>query len=145
MGATMTGIIEWTNDAQIATWPQLHLPAGPARWADDYIVGMLFVTDKEYDFFAAIAGVRSRFSKPALVPLRGSPMNRSRAANDYFGTHDDHLAGWLHLSEIDRCIADVPDGTFSTGFELDVALGLMRTLVPKLGDSHVRLVFNIED
>ena len=29
--------------------------------------------DKEYDFFAAIAGVRSRFNKPPLIPPRGDP------------------------------------------------------------------------
>ena len=58
--------------------------------------------------------------------------------------HSIAAAGWLHLSEIDRCIRHMSDRTFYTDFELDTALELMRTLVAKLTDAHVRLVFNIE-
>jgi len=52
--------------------------------------------------------------------------------------------GWLHLSEINRCIRHIAAEPFYTGFEIEVALDLMATLVAKLTDPHVRLVFNIE-
>ena len=52
--------------------------------------------------------------------------------------------GWLHLSEINRCICHIGAEPFYTGFEIEVALDLMATLVAKLTDPHVRLVFNIE-
>jgi hypothetical protein len=55
MGASMTGIIEWTHDAQCALRTDLGLVRGDPRWAEDYLHGVLFQTDKEYDFFAAIA------------------------------------------------------------------------------------------
>jgi hypothetical protein len=139
----MTGIIEWTHDAQCAADGHSPLPPGPPRWADDYLHGMLFNTDKEYDFFAAVAGVRSRFGKPALIHPRGIPPHLSMPADDNF-RHGAELAGWLTLSEIDRCIQHVTDGTFQVGFELNVALGLMRSLVDRLTDPHVRLVFDIE-
>lgn len=144
MGASMTGIIEWTHDAQCAARPESNLSLGPPRWDDDHLHGILFETDKEYDFFAAISGARSRFDKPPLIKARGVPAHLSGPAERHFEYFGDGLSGWLHLSEIDRCVAHVSDGTFLTDFELDAAVGLMRTLVAKLTDAHVRLVFNIE-
>ena len=99
----MTGIIEWTHDAQCAARDP-KVPLGPPRWDDDHLHGVLFQTDKEYDFFAAIAGVRNRFSKPSLIPRRGTPRNLSYPARRYFEDFGDECAGWLHLSEIDRCV-----------------------------------------
>jgi hypothetical protein len=144
MGATMTGIIEWTEDAQCTLRPELGLPLGPPRWDDDDLHGVLFETNKEYDFFAAIAGARNRFGKPPLIRPRGVPGRLSGLAGRYFDDFGASLAGWLHLSEIERCIAHISDGRFYTGFEIDSALEFMRMLVGKLTDPHVRLVFNIE-
>jgi hypothetical protein len=143
MGASMTGIIEWTHDAQCAARADTGLVSGPPRWHEDHLHGILFETDKEYDFFAAIAGARNRFGKPPLILPRGVPPNVSGPAGDHFHEYRPGLAGWLHLSEIDRCMNHVSDGTFATGFELDIALALMRLLVAKLTDPHVRLVFSI--
>jgi hypothetical protein len=63
MGTTMTGIVEWTHDAQSAQRPELGMTLGPARWHDGHLHGVLFHTDKEYDFFAAVAGIRNRFER----------------------------------------------------------------------------------
>src|SRR3954447_5216876 len=101
MGATMVGIFEWTHDAYCAARRDLNLPLGPPRWDDDHLHGILFETDKEYDFFAATAGVRSRFSKSAVIPRRGKPGSLSWPANHYFEDFGDNCAGWLLLSEID--------------------------------------------
>ncbi len=103
---------------------------------------MLFTTDKEYDFVAAVAGVRNRFDGPALIRPRGLPPHGSMATADRF-RHGVEVAGWLTLSEIDRCVRHVSDGTFRVGFELDVALQSMRSLADRLTDPHVRLVFDI--
>lgn len=140
----MTGIIEWTHDAQCARRPELGLALGAPRWHDDHLHGVLFQTDKEYDFFAAISGARSRFTKAPLIKARGVPPNLSYPAYRYFQDRGDELAGWLHLSEIDQCIRHVSEGTFYTDFGLDVMLDFMRRFATTLGDQHVRLVFNIE-
>src|SRR5687768_9863338 len=107
MGASMTGIIEWTHDAQCAARPDLNVPLGPPRWADDHLHGILFQTDKEYDFFAAIAGVRSRFNIPPLIPRRGIPDHLSWPALRYFEDNGGEAAGWLHLSEIEQTIRHI--------------------------------------
>ncbi len=144
MGTTMTGIIEWTEDAVCAADPKAPIALGEARWHDDHIGGMLFDTDKEYDFFAAIAGVRSRFNKQPLILPRGVPSNLSWAAQRYFEDYgDEGAAGWLHLSEIDLCVEHMGPEPLYFGFEVKVAMEVMRLLVNRLNDAHVRLVFNI--
>ena len=140
----MQAVVEWTHDAQCAAAETPARLAGPARWVDDHLLGVLFETDEEYDFFAAVAGFRSRFDRPPLFPLRGVPAHMSgpsRMMLEYFGPE---IAGWRHLSEIERAIRHITDGPFWTGAELNIGLGIMRTLVRKFGDEHVRLVFNIE-
>ncbi len=144
MGATMTGIIEWTHDAQCDAGNLSKLSLQPARWADDHLLGILFETDKEYDFFAAIAGVRSRFERSPLISLCGVPSNLSWPAQCYFKDFGEEVTGWLHLSEIEACIRHMEAPDFAVDFELEIALSLMRTLVSKLSDPHVRLVFDIE-
>ena len=144
MGASMTGIIEWTDEAQCAARSDLEISVGEPRWGDDHLHGILFQTDKEYDFFAAIAGVRSRFNKLPLIPPRGVPARLSSPARRYFEDFGNDVAGWLHLSEIQRCISHVGVEPFFTDFEIEIGLELMGRLVARLSDAHVRLVFNIE-
>ena len=144
MGSSMYAIVEWTYDAQSAAKADPPAAAGPARWVDDHIVGILFQTDKEYDSFAAVAGVRNRFERSPLFPLRGVPENRSGPARMHFDYFGAETAGWLHLSEIDRAIAHMTDGPFYIANELRYGLEIMRTMVARFGDSHVRLVFNID-
>jgi len=142
MGASMAGIIEWTHDAQCArTDPRIAL--GEPRWGEDHLNGIVFQTDKEYDFFAAIAGVRSRFNKPPLIPLRGVPAHLSSPGRWCFEEFGYEIAGWLHLSEIEQAIRRGADPLLM-GFELETALELMGRLVARLSDPHVRLVFAIE-
>jgi hypothetical protein len=144
MGTTMTAIIEWTHDAQCAQRPKLGLTLSRPRWEDDHLHGVLFQTDKEYDFFAAVAGVRNRFERAHLIGPRGVPSNLSYPAHCYFADSGPETAGWLHLSEIDNCIRHMGSGDpFYMGFDLTVMLDFMRKLVCKLTDPHVRLVFNI--
>ena len=144
MGTTMTGIIEWTHDAQCATRADPAFVCGEPRWAEDHLHGILFATDKEYDFFAAIAGVRNRFGTPPLIPPRGVPAHVSWPARRYFEDYGDDVAGWLHLSEIERCIRHMGVQRSSLGFEVEIALDFMARLAARLSDPHVRLVFNIE-
>ena len=143
MGACMTGIIEWTHDAQCAARFPAQFTLDRPRWEDDYLHGMLFETDKEYDFFAATAGARNRFGRPPLTPARGVPTNLSIPARRHFEFQPE-LAGWLHLSEIDAAIAHIRgDEEFHMGFELEVAMETMRIVVSRLADAHVRMVFDI--
>ena len=139
----MTGITGWKHDAQCAAERHVPFPPGSPRWADDYLHEVLFKTDEEYDFFAAVAGVQSRFDKPALIQPRRIPPHLSMSAAYNF-RHEAELAGWLTLPEIDRCIQHVSDGTSPIRFDFEVALGLMRSLIDRLTDPHVRLVFDIE-
>ena len=140
----MTAIIEWTHDAQCAARAE-KIALGIPRWSDDHLHGILCRTDKEYDFFAAIAGVRSRFNKLPLIPPRGLPTHVSWSARLHFeGFDDDGVAGWLHLSEIERAIEHMGVDRRLFGFELEVGLELMTSLVQQLADPHVRMVFEIE-
>ena len=141
MGANMTAIIEWTHDSQCSATPSLI----EARWDDDHLHGILFDTDKEYDFFAAVAGVRNRFGKQPLIELRGVPENLSSPAKFHFRTSDGVNAGWLHYSEIQKCLERLEVPASNVGFELRFALGMMKQLVARLGDAHVRMVFDIFD
>jgi hypothetical protein len=145
MGTSMTAIVEWTHDARCSLRPELNLPPlGPPRWDDDHLHGVLFETDKEYDFFAAVAGIRNRFDKPPLFPRRGLPALVSSLAHWHLDTFGDDAAGWLHLSEIDAAIAHISaSDTFYMDFDLECMLDFMRALISKLTDPHVRLVFNI--
>jgi hypothetical protein len=99
---------------------------------------------RKYDFFAAVAGVRSRLDKPALISPRGIPPHLSGPCAEHF-RQGAEVDGWLTLSEIDRCVEHVSDGEFQVVFELEVALGLMRSLADRLTDQYVRLAFDIEN
>lgn len=141
VGASMTGMIEWTHDAQVAC--EFNTPRGEPRWGDDHLHGVLFETDKEYDFFGAVAGVRGQCKHPLIEP-RGVPSGRlSWPASSYFEDFGENLGGWLLLSEVEAAIRHANVQPIEIGFELDVALAFMRMLVARLGDAHVRLVFDI--
>ena len=145
MGASMTAIVEWTHDANCVAegWPP-----GPdglqARWGDDHIHGVLFETDKEYDFFAAIAGARNRFARAPLYPRRGVPPNLSGPARDYFRSYGGKCSSWLHASEVDAAVRHLVGDDLQAGFELRIGLDLLRSLAERSGDANVRLVFEIE-
>jgi hypothetical protein len=142
MGSTMTAIIEWTADSMNAYEEQI-VSVTP-RWDDDYLHGALFKTDKEYDFFAAIAGVRSRFNKTSLIYPRGIPGNLSIPASHYFDQYGrTDPAGWLSLSEIEASMKHLEAPLF-LGPEVEIIMQFMRMLVGKFGDEHVRLVFRID-
>lgn len=146
MGAIMTGILEWTHTAQFHfNFPESRVVGDDApTWKDDYIHGILFETDKEYDFFAAISGARSRFQKEPLIAARGVPAHLSGPARELFGNTGGALAGWLHLSEIDACVRHISVEPLEFGVEVEIAMEIMKMLVGRFGDLHVRMVFNIE-
>ncbi|HEY0009802.1 MAG TPA: hypothetical protein VGB55_13825, partial [Tepidisphaeraceae bacterium] len=100
----MTGIIEWTCDAN-CWFKRPDEPLGPPRWDDDHLYSMMFVTEKEYDFFAAVAGVRNRFGREPLIPTRGMPKSMSWLTERHFESVGDDCVGWLHLSEIKAAMA----------------------------------------
>ena len=64
------------------------------------------------------------------------------AAYRYFEDYGHDAAGWLHLSEINSCVQHMGPEQLYFGFEVEVALDVMRLLVHRLNDAHVRLVFN---
>lgn len=144
MGASMTGIIEWTEDAQVARQNDPNRALREPRWQEDDLKGVLFELDKEYDFFAAIAGVRNRFGKPPLIKSRGVPPRLSGLAHRHFADFGPEVAGWLHLSEIHRCIQHMAANPFYMDLDLEVALQFMQILVDRFNDAQVRLVFNID-
>jgi len=137
MGLSMTAIIEWTEDAQAASRPE------PARWHEGNLQGVLFETGEAYPFFAAIAGVRDPSNRPAAIPPRGVPGHLSGPARRHFEDFGSEISGWLHLSEIDRCMQQRGVDVSMVEFEVEVILQFMRMLVGRLSDSHVRMVFDI--
>lgn len=99
--------------------------------------------DKEYEFFAAISGVRNRSSIEPLFPPRGFPARMSPACRRYFGepTDDFECAGWLILSEINAALEHMSVRRDMLTFRVQLALDTMAYIEERLGTDRVRLVW----
>jgi hypothetical protein len=94
---------------------------------------------KDYDFIAAISGLRNKKGLPPLIPLRGCPAKPPHALKEY----DDEPIGFLTRSEILRCLAhcNLPVERLNTSIQ--IVLAVLQILANKYGDDRVRLVFAI--
>jgi hypothetical protein len=99
---------------------------------------------KDYDFYAAIAGIRNRFGKPPLIPPRGA------VSHDRFDPMErlDRGCvgvGWLTLSEIDEAMRHMNIHENERPEPVRRVLAVMRLLENRLGKDRVRLVFGFAD
>lgn len=101
---------------------------------------------KDYGFFEAIAGVRTKREFAPLYPPRGCPcdlgVGLSRHLSRYFALEE--ITGWLLLSEIYRALDYAGRQVNELSFEIRMVLEMMAFLVSNLGEGNVRLVFVLE-
>jgi|GEM_PF-6975770 len=146
MGASMTGVIEYLDDAAgHYLRPDLY-PEIKDSWHNGWISSFVFETGKEYEFFCAIAGTRcDKHAKPLIEP-RGFPKETSILVDHMRAQHDflEQLCGWLCWSEIQASIAHSKIDQSRFGPRICMPLIVMDTLQQRLGDKSVRLIFDID-
>ena len=150
MGSAIHAWIEFDDDAQY--YPERAAEPPFSRPNENCISLDCFAgldQAKDYRFFAAISGIRSREDDPApLFPMRGGPpLNASdetkRQISEIIGENNPRLR-WLSYTEIERALAHM--GVHREGLELttNLVLDLMHSIETRLGESRSRLIFYID-
>ena len=102
------------------------------------------LTEKHYDFYAAIAGVRNRFGIEPLYPCRGLPSNVSERIQKEIPTKAPNV-GWLTLAEIHQALAHMNISVEMLDKSVRLVLSTMQTAEEYYGPGRTRLVFRITD
>lgn len=151
MGTTINAFIEYDDEARYAfdtgTLPSLTDP--PFESDVESVAWDGLCWDKEYDFFAAIAGVRNESGIRPLYAPRGLPASLSAAAERELldkrsGEPFGHTAGWLHHSEILAAIEHMSMSSEQMGLRVMLMLEIMAYLSRCLGGERVRLVWTFD-
>lgn len=155
MGTEMTAFIEYDRtsyrwrefypDPAIALPPPFSESQGEPYSVTDG--GSIYTGSKDYCFFGAIAGVRNDTGIPPLFPPRGLPSNCSREVRERLGSEGglgDLNDSWLRLSEINAALDHQRIDRNMLSFETHTILAIMESLVLRLGDDRVRLVFGFD-
>lgn len=149
MGTTIEAWIEYDDDALYYPERAAEPPFSHPR---DFCIPLVDFIDfhqaKDYRFFAALSGIRSRSGDPApLFSMRGVlPPNVSgqaeRAVKKMAGTPNPIL-GWLTYPEIELALAHASQSRDQLEFETNIVLDLMESIEKRLGKGHSRLIFLI--
>ena len=149
MGTTMEAWIEYDDDARY--WPE-RAAEPPFSHPRDFCIPLVDFIDfhqaKDYRFFAALSGIRSREGDPApLFPMRGVlPPNVSaqaeRAVMEMAGVPNPIL-GWLTYPEIEVALAHAKLSRDQLEFTTNLVLDFMQSIEKRLGEGHYRLIFLI--
>jgi hypothetical protein len=99
---------------------------------------------KDYDFYAAIAGIRNRFGKAPLIQPRGLPPHDqvdriARLSRGYSGV------SWLTLSEIEAAMCHMGIEESKRAEQVQRLLEVIRAMERRIGRDRVRLVFGFAD
>jgi len=122
--------------------------SGPTDRVIDFTEYVALWGGKDYDFFAAISGMRNRFGIPPLFPPRGLPFgvnDQVRKGILSFFSEDYPGIGWLTLDQIDSALSHMGIKRENLSLEVNVVLGCMQVLVNAIGNQRVRLVFAVDD
>ena len=150
MGTDMTAFIEYDkNEYYHNEWPG-NYPIKPPFTSDIDSVSEeegLFTGSKDYLFFNAIAGIRSKDEKKPLIEPRGLPEKKSvrlsiaidnNVFSDLFGI------GWLTLEEIEQSLLFQQVDKEELSFETHTILNIMNDLEKRCGKNRVRLIFGFD-
>lgn len=103
---------------------------------------------KDYQFFAAIAGVRTESNKTPLITPRGLPPNPNPRTlfylEEFFDLTEPCRLGWLTLAEIQAALHHMELDQTNLSLAVNVVLEIMKFLEKQLGPERVRLVFVID-
>jgi hypothetical protein len=143
MGASIVAYIEY-DDLPV------YLPPGEFQsafvQASDRVIDLStnvgFTDAKDYLFIGALGGPRNPRGLEPLFQPRGLPPNVNWRISQEFSPPDT-WTGWLLLSEIEAALAHMHLIESELAFGTQIALGIMRLLVDRLGDDRVRLVFDM--
>ncbi len=102
---------------------------------------------KDYQFFAAIAGVRNDSDIKPLITPRGLPptSNKHDPIFALLDELDDSVVGWLTLSEVDAALSHMSVERKALSSHVVRVLESMATLERLCGTDRVRLVFSVHD
>jgi hypothetical protein len=147
MGARICAFIEY-DDMCLYDSNAPEAFTGPTDRVIDFTEYEALYAGKDYDFFAAISGIRNRFGIPPLFRPRGLPDGVKRQVREgilKFFSEDYSGIGWLRLEEIDAALSHMGIGRKNLSLAASVVLGCMQILTNAIGDSRVRLVFAVSD
>ncbi|MGV3774663.1 MAG: hypothetical protein ACO1QB_17315 [Verrucomicrobiales bacterium] len=115
----------------------------PSTWDLSHDIGLY--GGKHYDLYAAISGVRNRFGREPLFPMRGLPprcCDWPKALSELAG---DFNVSWLTLAEIRAALAHMGVAEESLGKPVLLVLQTMEDAEQLFGKDRVRLVFQVTD
>lgn len=151
MGTSINLFIEYDESARVAyergTLESLTDP--PFMHAAVSVAWDSLCWDKEYAFFAAIAGGRNESDIRPLYPPRGLPESLSTPARRHLLEDDGqspagHTPGWLHYGEIVAALEHMSVPSSHLGFPVQLMLQIMAYLSEYLGEDRVRLVWTFD-
>ncbi|GJM19681.1 MAG: hypothetical protein DHS20C14_18940 [Phycisphaeraceae bacterium] len=145
MGTDIDMFIEYTDESRVAAHHNTR--AGEPRWHEDWLYSIRFRAEKDYNFIAAVAGERINSEHECLIKPRGWPAQVSRGAweysEDFDFQHKPCRQGWLHPSEVHQCLEHQGSSPDQLSFETQSMMLMLDHLCARLGDAHVRLLFNL--
>lgn len=145
MGASLDAYIEYDDSPM---YYQAGEAPPPFAWETDRIIDLTknigIRGAKDYLFIGAIGGPRNpRQIEPLFRPRGLPPKVNLRIAEEV--SPPDLWTGWLLFPEIEAALAHQNIREEELCFGVQVALGIMRLLVNRLGPERVRFVFDITD
>ncbi len=141
MGTDIQGFLEY-DDPNCAREPFIR-KTGRVIPLNEYVE---LRGGKDYRFFAAISGFRSRDGESPLFQLRGLPSPVSdQVYEGLFSYHPTEQISWLSASEIHLALAHLDIRREELSVAALLVIGLMDYLSGRLGSpERVRFVFGIE-
>ena len=150
MGSRIDAWIEYDDDAQ---YHPERVEEPPFFRPDDNCISLSgfrrFHAAKDYRFFAAVSGIRSRKDSPApLFPMRGGlPPNASeqirREVSEIIGEDNPSLS-WLSYAEIEMALTHAKLSRDQLDLTTNLVLDLMQSIEWRLGTGRSRLIFYID-
>ena len=150
MGSAIDAWIEYDDDVQY--YPERAAEPPFSSYCDNCIPLDWFIqfsNAKDYRFFAAISGIRSRQDDPPpLFPLRGGlPPNASEQTNSAVSEiigEDNPRLSWLSYAEIEQALAHMGVQREKLDLTTNLVLDLMESIDKRLGEGRSRLIFYID-
>jgi hypothetical protein len=138
MGAGITAYLQFDDNSPKGGLPFTNHPSTWDLSGDCKLAG-----EKDYDFYAAISGVRNKSGISPLFPCRGLPPSGWDKVEGFDG--DDPNVSWLTLSEIRQALQHMKVEVESLGIAVQLVLKTMQLGEDFYGRDRVRLVFCVSD
>jgi hypothetical protein len=138
MGASITAYLQIDDNTPPDEPPFTN---DPSTWDLSMDIGL--ATGKDYEFFAAICGVRNTSDIHPLFPCRGLPPSRFQDLREING--DEPNVSWLTLSEIGQSFEHMQIEVSSLSRPVQMLLQTMQIAENLYGPDRVRFIFQVSD